>query len=577
MAGLGGRSAGAQQPGIVISPAHGTRTAPPGTEISFRGLPATLLGVVVVEGSASGGHSGLLEPHADGMGASFLPDAPFEPGETVTVRADIPLRRAALGEHVFDIVRPAPKVAAPTERETFAPEEEPRLFRSRPDLRPTVIDITTPAADVAEGYVFVAPKVPGGQSGPLILDNEGEPVWFAPVEPSLGEANDLRVQTYHGQPVLTWWEGAAPIGYGFGHFVIANAAYERITEVRPGNGYPGGDVHEFLLTPRGTALCIIYYPVRWDLTPVKGAKFGIVLDGVIQEIEIETGRLLFEWHSLDHIALAESPYPLPKRLASPWDYVHFNSVDEAGDGSLLVSARHTHAIYKIDPRTGEIAWRLNGLRSDFGMGPDTDFAFQHDARFRPNGAISLFNNAESDQARAGEARSRGMVLRLDMAAMRATLVKEVIHPTEILSVSQGNMELLSNGNAFVGWGSAPVFSEFTADGTLCFNGRLPAGVMSYRAFRAPWRGRPGTPPDVAVDEEGDDGPTLYVSWNGATDVASWRVLAGANPEVLGLVRSARRTGFETTIPIRTDARCLVVQAVDGSGTVLGASEPVWRR
>lgn len=575
LAGLGGRTTTAQETRIAVYPAFGTRTAAPGTEISFRGISAGTLGTVLVEGSESGGHSGLLEPHTDGMGASFVPDAPFEPGETVTVRAALPLRSVGDGTHEFRVVRPAVTVAPPTSRETNAPEEAPHAYRSRPDLRPPVIDVTTPAAGVAEGYIFVAPRVPGGQSGPLVLDNAGEPVWFAPPEAGPSEANDFHVQEYRGQPVLTWWEGAAPVGYGFGHFVVANRAYERIAEVQVGRGYPGGDVHEFLITPHGTAFCLLYHPVHWDLSPAGGTKTGIVLDGVVQEIDIASGHLLFAWHSLDHIALEESAYPLPNEMTAPWDYVHFNSIDVSEEGSLLVSARHTHAIYNIDTASGEIAWRLNGTRSDFTMGPETGFAFQHDARFRPNDEISLFDNHEADQDAAPRASSRGMVLQLDMARMTASLAKAVIHPTEILSVSQGNMQQLDNGNAFIGWGSAPVFSEFTPDGVLCFNGRLPRGVMSYRAYRGEWSGRPAALPDVVI-EEASDGPTLYVSWNGATGVAGWRVLAGETPESLGVVRSIQRTGFETAIAVRTGAPCLAVQAVDRAGMVLGQSAPVWR-
>jgi hypothetical protein len=168
-----------------------------------------------------------------------------------------------------------------------------------------------------------------------------------------------------------------------------------------------------------------------------------------------------------------------------------------------------------------------------------------------------------------------MVLHLDMAAMTATLAQDVVHPTEILSVSQGNMQQLANGNAFVGWGSAPVFSEFTPDGVLCFNGRLPGGVMSYRAYRAEWSGRPAALPDLVIEADGED-LSLHVSWNGATGIALWRVLAGETPESLGLVRSMQRTGFETAIVVRTTAPCLAAQAVDRAGTVLGQSAPIWR-
>lgn len=215
----------------------------------------------------------------------------------------------------------------------------------------------------------------------------------------------------------------------------------------------------------------IYNPVLWHRSSIGGLDNVTVLDGIIQEIEIETGRVLFEWHSLDHIDLEETYIGPPRRLGAPLDYVHINSIEVDTDGNLIISGRHTHAIYKIDRVTGEIIWRLHGKRSDFRMGPNARFAWQHDARRQLNGTLTLFDNHESGTGVGGN--SRGMVLDLDMGTMTATLTYQYIHPTAILSVSQRNMQVLPNGNLFVGWGSAPVFSEFGPEGDLRFNGRLP--------------------------------------------------------------------------------------------------------
>lgn len=559
-------------PGILVYPTHESRTASPYTEISFCGTPAALLGTVRVDGSQSGGHSGLFKPHADGSGGSFLPDAPFEPGETVMVSAGIPLRDSPEGEISFQVSIPAPKASSPAQRSAMEPHTPPQSFRSRPDLRPPVIKVTTDALDTAPGYIFVAPKVPDGQSGVMILDDEGELIWYAAPVSDMNQCNDFRVQEYHGQPVLTWWEGASPVGYGFGHYVIENSALQRIAEFSVGNGFPGGDVHEFPLTPQGTALVIIYHPVRWNLSPIKGALNGIVLDGIVQEIEIETGRVLFEWHSLDHIEIEETFHPLPKTFGAPLDYVHVNSVDMDPDGNLFVSGRHTHAVYKIDRSTGGIVWRLNGKRSDFTMGAYSGFRYQHDARMRLDGRLTLFDNAESNPKIGGT--SRGVVLDLDEETMSATLVQEYIHPTEILSVSQGNMQTLPHGNVVVGWGSAPVFSEFGPDGDLRFNGRFPRGVMSYRAFRLPWSGLPAEPPDVAVEQAPGNAVTVFASWNGATDVASWRLLSGQDVDRMRAIGTFERRGFETEINLRTPGIFLAVEALDAAGRVMGLSETV---
>jgi hypothetical protein len=559
-----------QASGVATFPAHDTWTASPETEISFRGVTAEELGPVQVVGSVTGGRTGILEPHGDGDGVSYLPDASFAPGEVVTVTADVALSPATGGALTFGVVRPLGVVRTPAEREDAAPTEAPRRFQSRPDLFPPRMEITTPASDTADGLVFLTTKVPDGQNGLTILDNEGELVWYGVPALPIDMQFDLSVQEYQGQPVLTWAEAAMTVGYGFGHFVIADRSYQPIAEFGVGNGFPGGDVHEFLLTSRGTALVIIYHPVEWDASSIGGSRYGKVLDNIVQEIEIETGRVLFEWHSLDHIALDEALNRFDVSSDNPYDYFHLNSVGETPDGALVISARHTFAIYKLDRRTGEVIWRLNGSKSDFTMGEGTKFAWQHDARIHDNGELTLFDNHEADQEKAPEAHSRGMVLDLDEEAMTATLVREYVHPTEVLSTSQGNMQILPNGNVFIGWGSAPVFSEFSRDGELIFNGRFPLNHSSYRAYRFPWVGQPTEPPDLAVRVVGTESQ-VYASWNGATEVASWRVIAGPAPEQMEAVGEAERDGFETSIRVDTVAEWYSVQALDAGGAIIGTA------
>jgi hypothetical protein len=557
--------------GIVdVYPVPDTHTASPGTEISFRGVTPDELGIITVEGSESGAHSGLLVPHSDGRGASFVPDAPFRAEETVTVQAAVPLGADASDEISFDIVRPVTPRRVSAGREPGEPEPGP--FRSRPDLRPLPIDVTSEASNTAPGFIFVGPRFRNGQSGPMILDNSGEPVWFFPLGGKVLQANDFRVQQYQGQPVLTGFEGVLGSGHGFGHFVIRDSAYQVIAAFKPGNGFAGGDQHEFTISPEDTALICIYNRVRWDMTSVGGEEEDIVMDGIVQEIDIPTGRVLFEWHSLDHIGLDESNYGIPEDENETFDYFHVNSIEVDDDENLILSARNTFAVYKIDRRSGEVIWRLAGKRNNFAMDAEAFFEHQHDARVHPNGQLSIFDNATNVQD--SDESSRGIVLQLDTEASTATLVREIIHPTNIISVSQGNFQLLPNGNFFVGWGSAPVFSEFDANGELVFNGRFPRGITSYRAYRFPWVGQPRDAPAIAAEAGSGNEVTVYASWNGATEVATWRVLAGPSPDQLQDATLAPRSGFETTITVETDEPYVAVRAEDRSGKVLGRSTAI---
>ncbi|HKH12183.1 MAG TPA: arylsulfotransferase family protein [Rubrobacter sp.] len=465
---------------------------------------------------------------------------------------------------------PVRAVAAP------APGGPTQVFRSRPDLTPPPVEVTTPASGTAQGYLFAASKNGPGeehpsQDGPMILDNEGRPLWLRPVIAEEQDAMDFKAQTYKGGPVLTWWEGVHS-GFGNGEYVIFDDSYREVARFPAGNGLHG-DHHEFLISARDTALIAIYAEVPYDLSPYGGPADGRVMDGVAQELDIETGEVLFEWRSLDHVGPGESFYEPASDLEGAYDYFHINSIDEEGDDHLLISARRTSTVYKVDRRSGEVVWRLGGKRSDFEMGEGARFAYQHDARRQADGTMTVFDNRG---AAMGE-QSRGIRLKLDEEAMKATLLQEFLHPEEPFATYQGNVQVLPNGNVFVGWGSAPYLTEHDGDGNLLFDAGFPPEVESYRAFRFPWKGRPQGDPDLAVESESEDEATIYASWNGATELASWEVLAGPAADNLKPAGSAPRQGFETAIAIRTEKPYVAVRAKDSSGRTLGTSKALRRK
>ncbi len=446
-------------------------------------------------------------------------------------------------------------------------------FRSRPDLRPPDIEVHTNLPGTAPGYIFVSPKKGPGeeaptQDAPLIVDASGEPVWFHPLQDAEADAFNFEVQTYKGETVLTWWEGQHT-GYGQGEYVICDHSYREITRVRAGNGYEG-DHHEFLITPEDTALITIYGKVSRDLSGVGGPVDGGVLDGIAQEVDIETGEVLFEWHSLDYVELDESYYEPPPDLKAAFDYFHINSIDPHPDGYLIISARRTCAVYKVDRKTGEVVWRLGGEKSDFDMGYGTRTDWQHDARLHPDGLITIFDNGGIQK----DVQSRVIVVEIDEDDMSATLVGEYTHPDKILAATQGNGQVLPNGNVFVGWGSEPYFSEFSRDGKLLFDASFASQVESYRAFRFPWKGQPQDRPAVVAESGSEDEVTLYVSWNGATEVDTWQVLAGGDPDELEPAGTAPRKGFETAVTLYTKEPYVAVRAKDSSGRILGSSEAI---
>lgn len=440
-------------------------------------------------------------------------------------------------------------------------------FHSRPDLDPDALTLTRAARRTAPGLVFLAVKRGPGQDGPMIVDNQGHIVWFHPVPKGM-TATGFRVQRYRGQPVLTWWQGNTHSGHGHGEYVILDRSYREVARVRAGNGHDG-DHHEFQLTPRGSAYLSAYVPRKMDLSAVGGSREGEIYESFIQEVDVASGRVLWEWRSADHFPVTEGM--TPPKSDRPHDYFHVNAVDEDRDGNLLVSARNMHALYKIDRRSGKVIWRLGGRRSDFTLGPGAAFAFQHDVQRRADGTISLFDN-EATPPKAPQ--SRGLVLRLDQHAMTATRVRSYTHPDRLLAGAEGNLQTLRGGNVFISWGPQRHISEFSRSGRLLFDLQLPEHADSYQAFRFPWQGEPLDRPALAARRVGD-GLTVWASWNGATEVRQWQLLGGDSANALAPVGAPEpRRNFETTLRAASGAKHVAVQALDDAGRVLGTSEAI---
>ncbi|MFB6575636.1 arylsulfotransferase family protein [Kocuria palustris] len=399
--------------------------------------------------------------------------------------------------------------------------------------------------------------------GAGIYDAEGELVWMQPADGE-GDDNffDVRVRQHQGQPVLTYYRGPN-YSWGNAEVTMLDDSYEQIETVTTGGEVGLG---------RGTMLLGSYYPTPKDLSAVGGPEDGWVLDGRIQEVDIATGEVVFEWSAADHVP-AEHTFPeiAPDdngigTEGAPFDWFHLNSITEDTDGNLILSARNTHSVYKIDKQTGEIIWTLGGKDSEFEMGEGTDFAWQHDAHRAEDGTITLPDNHVNLDDADGED-SRGLRLALDEQAMTAEVAEQYDPPQDRPAGSMANLQDKEDGSVVIGWGQEPYFSEYTKDGELIVDASH-GGDGSYRAYRFPWEGRPTTTPDVAVQDD-----SVFVSWNGATEVAQWRVVAGVDEASAEPVETVDRDGFETEIPLDQDAAYVAVEALDENGQVLATGTP----
>jgi len=453
-----------------------------------------------------------------------------------------------------------------------------QYFVSRPDLTPPKVVLTHVDPHHKLQYLFLGVANSGpGEGGAMIMDTTGELVWFAPDTGPYQSKMDFQRQIYRGKPVLTWFQGRVVAGgYGEGVAEIADDSYQVTRTIQAFNGLQV-DEHEFNISPRGTALVSAFHKQRFDLSRLGGPKNGWLLSGVAQEIDIATGKLLFAWDSLDHVGFDETYLPIQGGHGSrtlPYDYFHINTIQDAGDGDLLIGARNTWCMYKVSRKTGKITWRLNGKKTDFTMGPGSEFYWQHDTRLHGPGVLTVFDDGYDGVLPEDEKQSRALILNVDYDRMLVTLRKQFIHPgARVLAKAMGNAQMLPHGGMFVGWGTNPYFSEFSADGKLLLDGQLTKGDPTYRSFIGDWTGHPAELPAAAARHRAG-GATVYASWNGATEAATWTVLAGGAQTTLAPVTSARKSGFETAIAVSAKGPYFAVEAQDAKGRTLSRSLPV---
>jgi Arylsulfotransferase (ASST) len=559
----GSRAAGTP---VSVYPIAGSKVAPPGTQITFRGVPTSSFGSISVVGSQSGAHGGRVLGDSDGKGGSFVPDKAFTPGETVTVRTNMNIVGASNGDFTFTVAVPAGKIPF----RPFAPS--PRVggdvyhFHSYPQINPIAVTVDRQSSRTARGYIFVTPWYGPVQNGVMILDSQGKLVWFKAV-PRYNMASDFRLQTYRGQTVMTWWQGYFGAGVGSGQDVIYDSAYHQVASVQAGNGLTA-DLHDFEITPRNTALIVAEEPVKWDASSIHKSKNAAIYNSVVQEIDIPTGLVLFQWDSLDHVPLNQSYTRFP-RPGHPFDWFHLNSVEEDNDGNIVISGRSTSAIYRIERSRGHILWTLGGKHSSFKFARGAAPAFQHDAvlRHSDDSLLTVFDNGAG--LYNAHKQSRALYLHLDPSKKSVSELGELDHAPSLLSTFGGSVQELQGGDAFVGWGSSRYFSEYNSRRQMIFDARFKDTNVSYRAYRFPFNGYPQTQPRVAASSGGRS-TTIWVSWNGDTRAHKWRVLAGSSPSSLSTVKTVDRSGFETSIGVSRTSY-VQVQALSSTGSVLSTS------
>jgi hypothetical protein len=567
---------------VATYPEPGSRYASAFTSLTFAGAGAAALEGVEVTGAETGTHTGRIRKLREGRGAIFEPDEPFRPGERVTVRSRVPVLGGGRSYwfRTARFVAPAQRRwAAARARAADAPscELKRRRFRTLRGFRPPAMCTSVArGAHVSPGRLLVTPRPrdrDNGQWGAAIVSTGGKLLWYSPESTTV---NDLKVVTVNGERLLALFHRPSE---KTAYHELLNRHYKPVARITAGNGYRV-DSHELQFTTHGTIYVGIYNPVL-----LEGRK---VIDYVVQELDGRTRDVLFEWHSLDHVPVSAS-YRSRVGDAS-WDYFHGNSIEPpGGTGTILVSARNTSSVYGIDRRTGNLRWTLSGKYDDFGVverHPRWQFCAQHDARRLRNGDIMLFDNGSTyfrhPRGSCPSHAARVLQFRIDPAQRDARVVRS-ISSRVVAQTSDGyrpyavgSAREQPDGNLLISWGTSGRVTEVTPAGDVAFRLALgeregETGNWSYRAVRDEWDGFPLGRPAIEARRRRDGGVDVWASWNGATEIARWRVLAG---DVRDGLEPAGEFGFadlETLMRPSTEAGHVAVQALDATGKVLGQS------
>ena len=440
---------------------------------------------------------------------------------------------------------------------------QPGPYRTKPNFDPPRMVVKKKAPGTSNGKILIGSK----EAGAGIYSTGGEPIWFRP-----GVIMDFRVQRYRGKPVLTWYQKATKgSGLKRSTYIIANRNFRIIKKVRPGNGLDP-DSHEFRLTNRGTAL-VSAYRTRpgFNLSRYGLGTNAPVLESVAQEVDIRTGRVIWQWNSLNHVPVRDTYAERVRRPGAAFDYFHVNTVAEARDGNILISGRSTNAMYKVDRGNGRVIWTLGGRSSDFRMKQGAFFSSQHDTEQISKSRFSLFDNGGSPVATPLRDQSRGLVLDLNFKKKTARVHREFFNPAKPLATQQANMERLPNGNFLVGWGGVPLISEHTRNGKLLYDVEFEGINSFYRAYRQNWSGIPKGKVAMVAERVEPGTTRLWVSWNGDSRVRKWRVAAGNSKRSLKNIAIRKRDGFETAANVPSSATWFKVAGLDSKGRKIGSS------
>lgn len=531
---------------LYLSPLPGAEYTSPQTRfvlVRFQNIPPTavtnLSSFIQVKGAQSGNHGGQTRITGDGRTVSFQMSSDFTPNELVTVSLAPGVPSASGGPiapYQYQFVVSGYLASQNTGAVVVSPPKAPFLEDATP---PTPKDLTAASIGVAgimpngvsvpsdfpwiaittnnnpdPDPIFIDNRGGGGKPYNVIFDNNGSPIWYMRMP---DERRDMKVQ-HNGVLTMLARDGG-------NHFNGFNTHYQQIKSYWAANGY-GVDEHELQVLADGNYLLVALRTETLDMSRfvVGGNTAASVTEQVIQEFT-PAGELIFQWRAWDHLDVRDEQQFI-NILSSSFDFPHMNAIDIDTDGHILLSARNTSEITKINRDTGEIIWRLGGAHNQFNFvnDPLNGPRNQHAIRMVATNDYTLFDNGNLHSPSV----SRAVEYVLDTTNMTATVAWQYPNPAtpSLYSYYMGNAQRLPNGNTLIDWaiGNLPKLTEVRPDGTKAFEMNWVAQWEAYRTWRCPWQGSALQP--YLIVEPYPDNITLIFNQFGDTNVSFYRIYGG---------------------------------------------------
>ena len=418
-----------------------------------------------------------------------------------------------------------------------APDPPPSLSKTTVGEMTTMNGVTVPSDFPLFEPEILTPQIsPGklfinnwnGVHYIMVLENDGTPYFYQRVQ---SMSRDFKVQP-NGE--LSRHMGD--------RFMVMDSSCNITRYIESAHGYLT-DEHEFQLLPDGHYFLIAVGNRIVDMSRIvsNGYPEARVKDTHIQEFD-ENGNIIFEWLAQEHLDIEDATHL--NLTNSKLDYSHMNSLAIDYDGHIIASVRNFNQIIKINRHTGDIIWRLGGLKNEFEFVNDEyQTAYQHDVRpvpGKPN-HYTAFDNGNFRSPRF----SRAVEFSLDTTLMTATKVWEYRLPngsTEWL----GNAQRLPNGNTHINWAdsSVPKATEVTPEGDVVYQADFVTPNHSYRTFRFDWEYVMEKP--CLIAESMPSHINLIFNKFGDNSVKEYRVYAGEKGRSLQQIAVTKNTFYQIT-------------------------------